>query len=85
MNEDERRALREAMELEQEEGYIADKLHYVERQQLDYAIMLRAKYNTYVKAGFSEEQAFVMMLNYNAMMFQAMFNKSDNPNNRKNF
>lgn len=81
MDEKERRILREAMELEQEEGYIRDKIREIETQRLEAAIFLRGNYNAYLKVGFPADQAFTMILNDSAMMFQAFINKSRNPKN----
>ena len=54
MNEKERRILREAMELEQEEGYIRDNIREIEKQRLEAAIFLRGNYNAYIKVGFCQ-------------------------------
>ena len=85
MDDEERRYLREAMELEQEEGYIRDKLKKEKKQQLEVAIFLRARYESYMKVGFTEDKAFALMVNDSALLYQAMFRKSDDSNNRKFF
>lgn len=78
MNEEEKRALMRAIEEDQQDAAIRDKIREYEAAMMDHAMSMRARYNAYIKVGFPEGQAFALCVNYMAMLFQAAQNRPDN-------
>lgn len=85
MNEEERNELRRMIEDEQEDARLRDKVREIEKANLESAMHLRGMYNSYIRVGFSEMQAFSICMNYQMFVLQQALNKPIDPGNRKIF
>lgn len=69
MDERERNELRRMMQEEQYEGELRDRMREIGKANFEAALHLRSMYDAYLRAGFSEQQAFTICIRYVEIVF----------------